>query len=250
MMLKSAIREASYRIAPNWSRGVDARLWTTKQARLLVEQCRQCSSLEEIVDLALQSPWFRPIQKRAEILGLLEELSRLKPRRVCEIGGASGGTLFLFCRVVAPDARLISIDMGYNASYAAGFERFAEREQQVTCLSADSHDVATAQLVRNWLRGDLLDFLFIDGDHSFDGVAADYRLYSRLVRRGGLIAFHDIVPDGRMRTGESTGPCVGEVPHFWASLKATCPGAIEFVEHREQDGFGIGAVYRDITAVS
>ena len=37
-----------------------------------------------------------------------------------------------------------------------------------------------------------MDFLFIDADHTAQGVRADYRLYSPLVRKGGMIAFHDI----------------------------------------------------------
>lgn len=35
------------------------------------------------------------------------------------------------------------------------------------------------------------DAVFIDGDHSFDGVMRDARLARALVRPGGLIAFHD-----------------------------------------------------------
>jgi len=38
------------------------------------------------------------------------------------------------------------------------------------------------------------DFLFIDGDHTYEGVEGDFEMYSPLVRRGGIIAFHDIVP--------------------------------------------------------
>ena len=35
----------------------------------------------------------------------------------------------------------------------------------------------------------MLDLLFIDGDHSYEGVRQDYKMYSKLVRDGGLIAF-------------------------------------------------------------
>jgi predicted O-methyltransferase YrrM len=37
-----------------------------------------------------------------------------------------------------------------------------------------------------------LDFLFIDGDHTYKGVKEDFEMYSPLVRKGGVIAFHDI----------------------------------------------------------
>lgn len=37
----------------------------------------------------------------------------------------------------------------------------------------------------------LIDLLFIDGDHSAGGVRADWENYSPLVRRNGLVLFHD-----------------------------------------------------------
>jgi hypothetical protein len=36
-----------------------------------------------------------------------------------------------------------------------------------------------------------LDVLFIDGDHSYEGVLTDWLLYSPLVRKRGIVAFHD-----------------------------------------------------------
>lgn len=38
-----------------------------------------------------------------------------------------------------------------------------------------------------------LDILYIDGDHSYEGVKADYELHAPKVRPGGLIFFHDPV---------------------------------------------------------
>ncbi|MEO0196406.1 MAG: class I SAM-dependent methyltransferase [candidate division WOR-3 bacterium] len=40
-----------------------------------------------------------------------------------------------------------------------------------------------------------LDFLFIEGNHSYEGVKMDFEMYFPLVRKGGIIAFHDIVKD-------------------------------------------------------
>ena len=37
-----------------------------------------------------------------------------------------------------------------------------------------------------------LDFLFIDGDHTYEGAKRDFDLYKQLVRSGGIIALHDI----------------------------------------------------------
>jgi len=37
----------------------------------------------------------------------------------------------------------------------------------------------------------VIDYLLIDGDHKFESVLADYNFWSKLVRPGGRIAFHD-----------------------------------------------------------
>lgn len=44
----------------------------------------------------------------------------------------------------------------------------------------------------NWIFPDgLLDILLIDGDHHYQAVKRDYYLYRRIVKVGGIIAFHD-----------------------------------------------------------
>ena len=40
-----------------------------------------------------------------------------------------------------------------------------------------------------------LRFLFIDGGHGVEPAAADYRLWTRFVVIGGLLAIHDVFPD-------------------------------------------------------
>ena len=41
------------------------------------------------------------------------------------------------------------------------------------------------------LRSTPLDFLFIDGDHTYDAVLGDYTDWSPLLKVGGLLAIHD-----------------------------------------------------------
>jgi predicted O-methyltransferase YrrM len=38
-----------------------------------------------------------------------------------------------------------------------------------------------------------VDFVFIDGDHSYDGLASDWKAWSDAVGEGGLIALHDSI---------------------------------------------------------
>jgi len=58
-------------------------------------------------------------------------------------------------------------------------------EHMVTVLADYS------QRVVDLFRDESIDLLFIDGDHSAEGVKRDYELYVSKVKPGGLILFHD-----------------------------------------------------------
>ncbi|WP_019616970.1 class I SAM-dependent methyltransferase [Psychromonas ossibalaenae] len=42
------------------------------------------------------------------------------------------------------------------------------------------------------LAGGNIDLLFIDGDHTYDGVKADWDSYSPMLQKGSVVVFHDI----------------------------------------------------------
>lgn len=50
------------------------------------------------------------------------------------------------------------------------------------------------------------DFVYIDADHSYEGVKADLEAYWPLVKSGGIFAGHDFIADGFHRPGD---PFVG-----------------------------------------
>jgi predicted O-methyltransferase YrrM len=83
------------------------------------------------------------------------------------------------------------------------------------------------------LAGEKADFLFIDGDHTVNGVKADYEMYKEFVRPGGLIAFHDIIENQPLPDNE--------VFHFWKQVKQG-KTTEEFIDHPQQCGFGIGII--------
>jgi predicted O-methyltransferase YrrM len=51
----------------------------------------------------------------------------------------------------------------------------------------------TARTLAPTIRGKL-EFVFIDGDHSYDGLKADWEGWSELVAVGGVVALHDSRP--------------------------------------------------------
>jgi predicted O-methyltransferase YrrM len=186
-----------------------------------------------------------PWQIRSELVGLLALLERDPPRTVLELGTAEGGTLFTFTRVAADDAVLISIDLpegrfggGYPAWRTPLYKSFAHACQRVELIRADSHEAATITRVKAVLDGRPLDFLFVDGDHSYEGVKRDFDVYAPLVRPAGRIAFHDIVPG---RTAEETEALVGGVPRFWSELRHGRQ-VEELVYDRRQVGLGVGVL--------
>jgi len=173
-------------------------------------KANRCNSLEDYVNLAFSQseffpyPWISisPAQVKEEIMELLKILAKHKPQTILEIGTARGGTLFLFTRVAGSDARIISIDLpggrfggGYPEWRIPLYESFAIHNQRVYLIRGDSHAHSTLKRVKGILDQEGLSFLFIDGDHTYEGVKKDFEMYSNLVGEGGIIAFHDISQD-------------------------------------------------------
>jgi predicted O-methyltransferase YrrM len=171
---------------------------------------------------------------------LANEIAILRAKRVLEIGTCSGGTLFLLCRLAQRDAEIISVDLprgpfggGYNWLQQIVYGRFPIGNQRLLLLRADSHSGDTHATVVRELKGKPLDYLFIDGDHSYAGVKRDFEMYSPLVRSGGLIAFHDIAKHTR-------DDC--QVDRFWNEVKASYTHR-EFIADANQGWAGIGVLY-------
>jgi cephalosporin hydroxylase len=243
--LKRLVKRTAKTLAPRLAAELDERWWLRKKIAELLRKMPDCHGPADYLATLQTVNAFAADQKRSEILRLLEMVRDLRPQRLCEIGSAEGGTLFLFAQTCDPTTHLISVDICYSAARRRWFPRFARPGQTITCVEADSHDPATVRRLRELLSGEKLDFLFIDGDHSYNGAAQDFEMYAPLVHSGGLIGFHDIVPDFRTRFGAPTKSDVGEVPRFWAELKKRYPGCEELIDDPDQDGYGIGVLHWD-----
>jgi predicted O-methyltransferase YrrM len=95
---------------------------------------------------------------------------------------------------------IVSIDLpegqyggGSTPERAAEMQTLFPREnQRLHLIRSDSHLPSTLEELERHLDGTELDFLFIDGDHTYEGVKKDFEMYSPLVGAGGIIALHDI----------------------------------------------------------
>jgi len=139
------------------------------------------------------------IQNRYEITEYLKIIQRKKPKVIVEIGTARGGMLYCFCQLATPDALLVSIDLpgapncgGQTDDERKFYSSFAGQRQELKFIPADSHLSSTKEKLKEILNGKKIDVLFIDGDHSCEGVKQDYKMYKEFVADDGLITFHDI----------------------------------------------------------
>lgn len=205
----------------------------------------ELKSIGDVVDFSFGFSFLgvsvNPAQVRDEIYGLCKLIYDIKPKVILEIGTANGGTLFLWSRVANDDAIIISIDLsggrfggGYPEWRIPLYESFVIHKQKIHLVREDSHTLATLNIIKKILEGRKLDFLFIDGDHTYNGVKTDFEMYGRLVRKGGIIAFHDVCPHP-----PQTG-C--EVNKFWCEIKDGYEH-IEVVRDWKQGWAGIGVLH-------
>lgn len=172
-----------------------------------------------IADICQKGPKQRIFanQDPAEISALCEVVKSLQPKVVVEIGTSCGGTMYLWSRIVQRGGLVVSIDLPgepgsvrpmMRAVYSTFGTKFGVKS---VMIDGDSHSSQTVNRLKTVLAGQSIDFLFIDGDHSYSGVRADFETYRSLVSPTGLIAMHDI--------SSVPGHASIEVPRFWNELE-------------------------------
>jgi cephalosporin hydroxylase len=113
-----------------------------------------------------------------------------------EIGSFAGGSSCLMLQ--RPNTTVISIDLGQPIPKVVVYENIINYKKNDNCykyIQGNSQLVETKkQLIETLIISGFsnkIDILFIDGDHSFNGVLADFTMYSDLVNIGGYIVFDD-----------------------------------------------------------
>lgn len=184
------------------------------------------------------------LQVPEEIVAFAEHSAPRQPRRIAEIGTYNGGTSLFLCGLCSSVRRFVGVDLTpHNDSLVAAL---APRAVKVTFVRGSSRDSAVRNRMAAAFEHEPIDLLFIDGDHRYEGVRADLLEYRHLVRLGGLIAFHDIVPDHGGQSGTGAQGWAGGVPDLWRELREQFVHW-EFVRNWNQDGCGIGVIENDPT---
>jgi hypothetical protein len=105
-----------------------------------------------------------------------------KPETVLEIGTNNDGSFYIWTRYFSTVNTAISVDLpggrfggGYSQREAELFDTFTT-DVGTHFIRANSHESDTLDTVSGVAPTDV-DFLFIDGDHTYEGVKADFRYF-------------------------------------------------------------------------
>lgn len=126
-----------------------------------------------------------------------------------EIGSFKGkSSSYIAAGLTAPGARLACVDVWENRAmpYDPPEDVLPEFERNVAPYrhKIDIHRGLSADIAAQWPS--LIDLLFIDGDHSYEGCLGDIDAWLPHVRPGGWVAFHDAGQEGVARALQERFP--------------------------------------------
>lgn len=142
---------------------------------------------------------------------------------IVEIGSLYGGTLWYWAQMPGVE-RLASVDLVTPGPLRD--DVLAARELWPTwhdCLTICERSSADPDVPWLATMGVPIDVLFVDGDHTYEGVAADFANWETSMRTGAIVAFHDTVENGT-RDEPGVRRFVGELKRRWGVL------SVEFFE--------------------
>lgn len=152
-----------------------------------------------------------------ELEQMLEVMDQLKPTSILEIGVHTGRGLESFGKAF-PKAKLVGLEIDTK------FLQFKD----FTLIEGDGTKPEIIEKVR---KEGPYDFIFIDGDHTFEGVKADWENYRGMIYAGGAIGFHDT-----SRVGEGWMSKVEVRPFLDELFKQSSMRMVEFRNGWENPG--------------
>jgi len=114
-------------------------------------------------------------------------------KRLAEIGVWHGVTTCRLRKAMAADAILYAIDpypvgrLGFSTQYVIGHREVSK----VSNGSLKWIRQTGAEAAHSLAGAGPFDFVFIDGDHSYEGLQADWTAWKPLLASAGIVALHD-----------------------------------------------------------
>lgn len=171
--------------------------------------------------------------------GFLGHLASIRPKVIVEVGVARSGTSYLLCNSSPNVEVFVGID--FFVRNTVRLRAFTPPAVQLHAIHGHSNASSTVEELKRKLAGRKIDLLFIDGDHRYDGVKADFITYLPFLAPNGHVAFHDILPAYREPDGGFVNGWVIEVDRLWREVREF--GSYhKFIECRTQHANGLGIV--------
>lgn len=164
-------------------------------------------------------------QNPKEFAQLLKLYIETRPQRVLEIGTHVGGTFYYWLKFAPQGALVGSIDV--QRINSDKYANWCGDGVNYGYFTSRSDDPEAFKWAEDWLSP--IDWLFIDGGHTYSEIWSDFNMYSNLMNKNGVIAFHDIC---------SYPPYNSEVDLFWNKIKRKY-NSLEIIEH-QSEGWGLG----------
>jgi len=123
---------------------------------------------------------------------------------------------------------------------------YQETKTDVSCIRGDSHDSETKAELESVLNGQDISVLYIDGDHTYQGVKQDFMDYVPLVKSGGIVVLNDLCT--HQRDNPSIDTNAHGVGDFWEAVVEDDRYATEEIMSQDNEtrpkGLGIAKVPR------
>lgn len=125
-----------------------------------------------------------------------------------EIGVYEGVNTVIISNVISANGKLFAIDPFFKGKLGICYHEKTAKHQikkhglvsKVKFISKLSFDAVNDV-------PDKIDFIFIDGDHSLEGIEKDWNLFSGKVKLNGIIALHDTAVPAHDKSVANLGSC-------------------------------------------
>lgn len=186
----------------------------------------------------------RASQRADELLPFICLLKERQVQSYLEIGARHGDTFYQVMKALPKGSLGVAVDLpggawGVSSSRKALDEAADDLRNsgyRAIVLYGDSTSdeiVGSVTETASWYLGPgKFGAVLIDGDHRYEGVLADWRVWGRMAP---IVAFHDIAGDG---VHQATSGDPVEVPRLWRELK-DAHETVEFVGPDSVMGIGV-----------
>jgi hypothetical protein len=216
-------------------------------ARFFADEARREPGLDLYPDV-FETAYFFPLQRKGELAAMMRLARSVQPKVVMEIGADKGGGLYHWCKCLPSVQRVVACEVR-GLPYAPLFEKKFPH-LSFLWLHGSSYDPGNVRRVAEWLSGDQINCLFLDGDKG--AFLDDFRAYVPLAN--GLVFVHDIQDPApgaafkSMTEGRQWSTIFDRADSHWAMERASrgIPPASAheaWLRHWEGRSCGVGVLY-------